>query len=323
MSNDKVTERENEISIGVSACLLGAKVRFDGGHKRDRYINDLLTEHFNFVPFCPEVAIGMGTPRQPIRLVDDQGNIRAIGTREADRDYTTQLNEYGTRVAETLDSLCGFVFKKDSPSCGMERVKVYADNGIPDKKGTGLFADKIMKKNPLLPVEDEGRLNDPVLRENFINRVYVYSRWKNLLDIGISKSALLDFHTRHKYLLLAHNQQAYRDLGRMLSSLDKANLAELSQQYIRRVMAVLKQRASRKTHVNVMQHLLGFLRPKLDVNDRAEMLDTIKAYARGEYPLVVPITLLKHHFRCNPHPFVNRQVYLDPHPRAMMLRNTI
>jgi uncharacterized protein YbgA (DUF1722 family) len=265
----------------------------------------------------------MGTPRQPIRLVDDQGNIRAIGTREADKDYTSQLNEYGTRVAETLDSLCGFVFKKDSPSCGMERVKVYADNGIPEKKGTGLFADKIMKKNPLLPVEDEGRLNDPVLRENFINRVYVYSRWKNLIDNGISKSGLLDFHTRHKYLLLAHNQQAYRELGRMLSSLNKANLAELAQQYIEHVMTVLKQRASRKTHVNVMQHLLGFLRPKLDVNDRAEMLDAIKAYAKGEYPLVVPITLLKHHFRCNPDPFVNRQVYLNPYPREMMLRNSI
>ncbi len=323
MNNRNITQGNKEISIGISACLLGAKVRFDGGHKRDRYINDLLSQHFRFVPFCPEVAIGMPTPREPIRLVDEQGNIRAVGTRDASQDFTVQLTGYGAKVADSIDTLCGFVFKKDSPSCGMERVKVYVDNRMPERKGRGLFAAQIMQRHPLLPVEEEGRLNDPVLRENFINRVFVFSRWKELQHVGITKAALIDFHTRHKYLLLAHNQQAYRQLGRILASMKDYDLSTLAQQYIERVMAILKKRASRKTHVNVLQHLVGFLRPKLNNYDRVEMLDTINAYARGEYPLIVPITLLKHHFRCNPHPFVDRQVYLDPHPRAMMLRNTI
>ncbi len=314
---------EKNISIGVSACLLGAKVRFDGGHKRDRYIDDMLSEYFNFVSYCPEVAIGMGIPRQPIRLVDDKGNIRAIGSRDAGSEYTQPLKDYGSKVANTLDDLCGFVFKKDSPSCGMERVKVYAENGIPEKKGTGLFAEQIMKNNPLLPVEEEGRLNDPVLRENFVNRVFVYSRWKQLVQAGITKAGLIEFHTRHKYLLLAHNQHIYRQLGRMLSALDRADMEALSQQYIETIMDVLKQRASRKKHVNVLQHLLGFLRSCLDAEDRAEVLDMIKAYGRGEYPLVVPITLLNHHFRRHPHPFVDQQVYLNPHPRELMLRNSI
>jgi uncharacterized protein YbgA (DUF1722 family)/uncharacterized protein YbbK (DUF523 family) len=323
MNIELKTEINDKISIGVSACLLGARVRFDGGHKRDRYINDLLGEHFHFVSFCPEVAIGMGIPREPIRLVDDQGNIRAVGTRDRGRDFTEQLTHYGKSVSGLIDTLCGFVFKKDSPSCGMERVKVYAENGMPEKRGTGLFARQIMKLNPILPVEEEGRLNDPVLRENFVNRVFVYARWKELMQEGISKSGLIDFHTRHKYLLLAHNQKDYREMGRMLSSLDKADMPEFAQHYIERVMVVLTQRSSRKKHVNVLQHLLGFLRSGLDADDRAEMLDAIKAYGNGEYPLIVPITLLQHHFRRNPHPYVNRQVYLNPHPRELMLRNGI
>lgn len=323
MKNADQVEQNSNISIGVSACLLGAKVRFDGGHKRNRYIDELLSEHFNFVSYCPEVAIGMSIPREPIRLVDDHGEIRVVGTRQPDNDFTQPMKSYGKRIAASMHELCGFVFKKDSPSCGMERVKVYAENGMPEKRGTGIFAHEIIKQNPLLPVEEEGRLNDPVLRENFVNRVYVYARWKALVQQGISKSALIDFHTRHKYLLLAHNQQTYRELGRMISALKQINLVEFSQQYIEKIMTVLAQPASRKKHVNVLQHLLGFLRPCLDPDDRAEVLDTIKAYGNGEYPLVVPVTMMQHHFRRNPHPFVNRQVYLNPHPRELMLRNNI
>jgi uncharacterized protein YbgA (DUF1722 family)/uncharacterized protein YbbK (DUF523 family) len=323
MNTEIKKEQDKEIAIGISACLLGAKVRFDGGHKRNSYIDGLLSEHFTFVAYCPEVAIGMSIPREPIRLVDDNGNIRVLGTHNPDNEFTDQLKTYGEKVAGSIDHLSGFVFKKDSPSCGMERVKVYAENGMPEKKGTGLFAEEIMKQNPLLPVEEEGRLNDPVLRENFINRVYVYARWQNLLQSGLTKYRLIEFHTRHKYLMLAHNQQEYRELGKSLSSVNKADVVKFSSEYINRVMMVLRHRASRKMHVNVLQHLLGFLRSHLDTEDRAEILDTIKAYSKGEYPLVVPITLLQHHFRRNPHPFVNQQVYLNPHPRELMLRNSI
>ena len=323
MKNNIQATADKKIIIGVSACLLGAKVRFDGGHKRNSYIDEKLGEHFLFTSFCPEVAIGMTIPREPVRLVDDGGNIRVQSTRDATVDYTEQLSDYGKKVASTIDDLRGFIFKNNSPSCGMERVKVYKNTGMPARKGIGVFAAEIMKQNPLLPVEEEGRLNDHVLRENFINRVYVYDRWLGLVDNGISKACLLDFHTRHKYLILSHNQQIYRKLGRELSQVDRNDVQDFSSYYIESVMKALKTPANRKTHVNVLQHLLGFLRSCLDAEDRAELLDSIGSYSRGEYPLVVPITLLQHHFRRNPHRFVSQQFYLNPHPRELMLRNLI
>jgi len=323
MNNKTDVMHNQKIAIGVSACLLGAKVRFDGGHKHNRYIEGLLGEHFSFVSYCPEVAIGMTIPRDPIRLVNTDGEIRVVASRDPDVDYSKQLTRYGNEVAGAIQHLRGFIFKKDSPSCGIERVKVYTENGYPKRNGTGFFANEIMKQNPLLPVEEEGRLNDHVLRENFVNRVYVYDRWMELVKSGVSKSRLIDFHTRHKYLLLAHNQQVYRELGRKLSSLERVDVDEFAQEYILAVMTTLKQKANRKTHVNVLQHLLGFLRSCLDGDDRAEILNAIKAYGKGEYPLIVPITLLRHHFRRNPHPFVSQQIYLAPHPDELMLRNNI
>jgi uncharacterized protein YbgA (DUF1722 family)/uncharacterized protein YbbK (DUF523 family) len=319
----KNTITNQTISIGVSACLLGAKVRFDGGHKRDRYISEFLGAQFKLQPYCPEVAIGMSTPREPIRLVNQDGEIRVTGTRDKTLDVTDALNNYGNKIAQSISSLCGFVFKKDSPSCGMERVKVYGKDNIPQKNGTGLFARQIMLHHPLLPVEEEGRLNDPTLRENFVNRVYVFARWKSLLASGLTKKALLEFHTHHKYLILAHHQERYRQLGRLLGKLDDVDINELAQTYITTLMQVLKQPSSRRKHVNVLQHLMGFLRERLGAEDRAEILDMIKAYGRGEYPLVVPITLLNHHFRKHRHPFTDQQVYLNPHPRELMLRNSI
>lgn len=324
MDPENESKTDFKIKIGVSACLLGDKVRFDGGHKRNRYITDFLSEYFSFVAYCPEMAIGLGTPREPIRLVDENGSIRALGIRDHTKDFTAQLTDYGKQISVSIDSLSAYIFKKNSPSCGMERVKVYRkDAAMPDKTGVGLFAAEIMRQNPLLPVEEEGRLNDDVIRENFVNRIYVYARWKAFIQAGISKAGLIDFHTCHKYLLLAHNQQAYRKLGQHLSCLKRPDLSDFANDYIHQVMGILTQQASRKTHVNVLQHLLGFLRTRLDAADRAEMLNAIHAYGNGDYPLIVPITLLQHHFRRNPHPFVNRQYYLYPHPRELMLRNAI
>jgi len=314
-------ESPKTIKVGVSACLLGKKVRFDGGHKRSHFIADSLTGYFEFVPFCPEVAIGMGTPRQPIRLTGDARSPEAVGVKTPELVVTQPLRDYGRKVAGNIDELSGFVFKKDSPSCGMERVKVYGSKGMPERSGTGLFAREIMRTHPLLPVEEEGRLNDPGLRDNFIARVYVYARWKALLDSGLTKSALISFHAGHKYLVMSHSTVMYRQLGKMLSDFTRASLEDIADSYIAALMQALGKPATRKRHTNVMQHLLGYLKNNLDSAHRADLGETIDAYRRGEYPLVVPIRLLQHHFSIHPHPYIKQQVYMNPHPQALQLRN--
>lgn len=310
------------IRVGVSACLLGAKVRFDGGHKRDRFIDEMLRRYFEFVPVCPEVAIGLGTPRPPIRLVQTAAGVRALGTRNAELDVTTDLQAYGREVAGSGE-LCGFIFKKGSPSCGMERVRIYDAHGVAHADGSGLFAAEVMRASPLLPVEEEGRLNDPVLRENFVSRVFVFARWHALLDAGLSRAALVSFHARHKLLILAHSTEGYRQLGRLVSNLQARPLKEIAGQYIEKLMTVIRQRATRKRHANVLQHLLGYLRKHADPGDRKDLLDAIESYRRGDYPLVVPVRLLHHQFLRHPHPYVNQQVYLDPYPQDLMLRNAV
>ena len=312
-----------QVRLGVSACLLGARVRFDGGHKRNRFLIDELGRYFEFVPFCPEVAIGMGTPRPSIRLVGDVLAPRALGSRDAGLDVTDALQAYSANRARRLQDLSGFIFKKDSPSCGMARVKVYSDKNMPQRDGVGIFARAVQQENPLLPVEEEGRLNDSALRENFVSRVFVYARWQALCQQGLSKKGLLDFHTRHKLLLMAHSPIAYRELGRLLAQSDNAILDELADRYVERVMEVLKAPASRKRHVNVLQHILGYLRKHVDAARRADLVDVIDDYRRGIVPLIVPVTLLQHHFRSNPHPWISRQVYMNPHPRELMLRNSL
>jgi uncharacterized protein YbgA (DUF1722 family)/uncharacterized protein YbbK (DUF523 family) len=311
------------VRLGVSACLLGAKVRFDGGHKRNRFVMEELGAHFEFVPFCPEVAIGMGTPRPTIRLVGDVQAPRAVGSKDPDLDVTDALRNYSADTSSRMDGLSGFVFKKDSPTCGMERVKVYGDKGMPSPEGTGIFARAVREANPLLPVEEEGRLNDPVLRENFISRVLVYARWQALRRQGLCKHGLIEFHASHKLLLLAHSPAVYRELGRMLAHLDGAGLDALADRYIARLMEAMKTRATRKRHANVLQHLLGYLRKHVDSANRADLVGVIDDYRLGLVPLVVPVTLLQHHFRRNPHPYISRQVYLNPHPRELMLRNVL
>jgi uncharacterized protein YbgA (DUF1722 family)/uncharacterized protein YbbK (DUF523 family) len=318
--NDILPER---IRVGVSACLLGHEVRFDGGHKRSRFITDELAACFDFVSFCPEVAVGLGIPRQPIRLVGEPGSPRALGVRDPGLDVTRSLRAYGCEVAGKIDDLCGFIFKKDSPSCGMERVRLYDDKGMPERVATGLFAKEIMAAQPLLPVEEEGRLNDADLRDNFVTRVYVYARWKELQAGQPDKASLVSFHARHKYLVLAHSTVMYRKLGRLLADLGRRPLEEISASYISDLMLALSRPATRKRHTNVLQHLLGYLKNNLDSAHRRDLADSIDAYRRGEYPLVVPLRLLQHHFSIHPHPYISEQVYLNPHPRGLKLRNTL
>lgn len=324
--SDLEHDREGEtpgIRVGISSCLMGAEVRFDGGHKRDAYVNGTLSEYFEFVPVCPEVAIGLGTPREPIRLVSVDGEVRVRGVRTPSLDVTGRLRDYGRKMAGEMRDISGYVFKRGSPSCGMERVKIYSEKGMPSKSGSGAYAEVFMAEQPLLPCEEEGRLGDPVLRENFIVRVFVYHRWQRLVAEGLTAARLVGFHTDHKFLLLAHNQSAYRRMGRLVAEAGKTPMTELGERYVAELMSALARRAGRKSHVNVLQHLLGFVSEHLDAGDRAEMVETIDQYRQGLVPLVVPITLLNHHFRRHPNEYVARQHYLRPHPHELMLRNLL
>ena len=327
-TREKSESTENElllekIRVGVSSCLLGQEVRFDGGHKRDNYLTGTLSGYFDFIPFCPEAAVGLGIPRQPIRLVRRGEEIRAVGVRTPELDPTDQLAAFAERTARQLGEISGYILKKDSPSCGMERVKIYNDKGMPERKGVGIYAGVLMQRLPLLPVEEEGRLGDAVLRENFIERVFVYHRWQRLVRKGLSAKGLIEFHSDHKFLILSHQQKAYRELGRLVANAGGSDLEKLAGEYVAILMNALKRPARPRKHVNVLEHLLGFLKEHLDKSDREEMAETIAQYREGLLPLIVPITLVRHHFRRHPDPYIQRQYYLSPHPKELMLRNSI
>lgn len=313
---------KERIQIGISSCLLGERVRFDKGHKNNSYIKNTLGNYFTFHPFCPEMAIGLGTPRETIRLVDTEDGIRAVGNKTEGHDVTERMKTNAEEQADWHRDLCGYILKKDSPSCGMERVKVYKKD-MPERVGSGLYAEVLMRNFPNLPVEEEGRLGDTVLRENFIKRVYAYRDWKDLVDAGLSMKALTDFHSAYKYALMSHDQDRTRVLGKMLGDGNKSKVDSLADCYFSEMMQILKVRATRKNHVNVLQHLQGFLKNDLDKEDKAEMVETISQYRESLVPLVVPIVLLRHHFRRHPKPFVERCKFLAPHPSELTLLNSL
>lgn len=317
-----------KLRLGISSCLLGNPVRFDSGHKHNAYITETLGEYFEFLAFCPEVTAGLGIPRPPIHLVKRPQGLRALHVKNHDLDVTEQLQTASQQLVYDPDlaSLSGFILKKDSPSCGMERVKIYAEpaNGQPpERSGIGLFAATLQKHYPNLPIEEEGRLCDPILRENFIGRVFVYQRWQQLIQKPPSANALIEFHSDHKYLIMAHDQKGLRELGQLVAQAGKTDLNTLQAQYIQQLMQVLTKRASRGQQANVLAHLMGYLPDDLARDDRAELVETIQHYQQGYLPLIVPITLLKHHFRKHPHPYIGRQYYLKPHPSELMLLNSI
>ena len=312
------------IKIGISACLLGQPVRFNGGHKASQLCMEVLSQHFEFVPLCPEQAIGLGVPRQPIRLLGDPQSPRAVGTVDRSLDVTEALDRYGRQVAGQLNDISGFILMQKSPSCGMERVKVYKDNGHPaEGGGRGLFAAALMRARPDLPVEEDGRLNDPVLRENFITRIFAHAEWQRLQHAGLTRKALVTFHERYKYQLMASNRAQYQLLGRAVAQLGNVALEEFAPRYFSQLMAALRQPASRGSHTNVLQHISGYLKRVLSAEEKQELQQLIEQYRRGIVPLVVPMTLLKHHLRRHPQAYIARQVYLQPHPETLSLRNAL
>ncbi len=309
-----------KIPIGISSCLLGENVRYDGGHRLDAYITGTLGEYFEFHPFCPEMGIGLGAPRPTLHLVKIDHAVRCVGIKNPDWDVTEPLRSYAKQQETLHANLCGHILKKNSPSCGMERVKVYND-GQPRADGVGIYAEEMMRLNPLLPVEEEGRLGDPGLRENFIQRVYVLHRWKTMLAEGLTASGLTRFHARHKLIIMSHDD--YRDLGQLLAGLNKASLAQVAEQYIAQLMTMLKKPATRKNHVNVLQHIQGYLKKALSADDKAELCEVIERYRTGYVPLIVPLTLLKHHFRKNPDPYIEDSYYMSPYPQELQLVNQL
>ncbi len=317
-------KEEIRIKVGISTCLLGQKVRFDGGHKHDRYITDILGEFFEFVPVCPEVAIGMGTPREAVRLEGEVGSPRMVGVRSG-RDWTDRMNTYARkRVRLFIDQpISGYILKKDSPSCGMERVRVYGKTGMPVRHGRGLYATELLKQLPFLPVEEEGRLNDVKLRENFIVRVFAYHRLQNLFNGNFSRAELVRFHTIHKYLLLAHSPEYYKKLGQLVANLKKYSPAQMRDAYSRMFMETLAFKTTTAKNVNVLQHILGFLKKHLTTFEKQDILNVIDEYHRQLVPLIVPITLLKHYLNKYDIIYIRDQVYLNPHPKELMLRNHV
>jgi uncharacterized protein YbgA (DUF1722 family)/uncharacterized protein YbbK (DUF523 family) len=312
------------LRLGISACLLGQEVRYDGGHKRDTFLSETLGRHVEWVPVCPEVELGLGIPREPIRLEGDPAHPRLVAPKSG-TDLTVAMARLAHARVEQLArmDLCGYVLKKDSPSCGMVRVRVHGLSGMPARRGTGVFAARVMARLPLLPVEEEGRLSDPVLRENFVERIFAYGRWRSALTAGMTRGRLVAFHTAHELLLLAHDPARYRQLGALVAHLRERPLRQVVADYGAGFMAALRTPATPRRHAHVLKHMLDHLSDGLGAAERRELLATIVDHRRGLLPLVVPLTLMKHHVRRLGVRYLEGQVYLDPHPKELMLRNHV
>lgn len=313
-----------KIKLGISACLLGENVRYDGGHKLDRFLRDTLGRYVDYVPVCPEAECGMGIPREAMRLEGNPDAPRLV-TRSTRIDKTEMMVSWAKKRIARLASedLCGFIFKSDSPSSGMERVKVYDEKGRPAKTGVGIFARMFMDAFPLLPVEEEGRLHDPQLRENFIERIFALRRWREVRGAGSPRGALVDFHTRHKLLLLPHSTKLYREMGKLVAEQKRHSLQDLWSKYEALLMEALKLKTSPKKHVNVLMHMMGYFREKLSADEKRELLELFERYAQGHLPLIVPLTLIGHYVRKYDESYLKEQVYLNPHPLELQLRNHV
>ncbi len=314
---------KTKIKLGISACLLGENVRYDGGHKKDDFLTDTLGQYVEYVPVCPETECGMGIPRETLRLVGDPESPRMLTTRSG-IDHTERMIQWAEKKVAELESseLCGFIFKSNSPSSGMERIKVYNDKGMPVKKGVGMFARIFMKHFPRIPVEDEGRLHDPVLRENFIERIFVLKRWRETL-IKKNLGKLVEFHTRHKLLLLSHSTTHYRQMGKLVAEGKKIPIARLFDQYEQMLTDALKLKATPKKHINVLQHIMGYFKTQLSPDEKQELSEIFEQYVNDLVPLIVPITLLNHYVRKYQQPYLRDQIYLHPHPAELKLRNHV
>lgn len=322
--NSYVT-RPGLVRLGISSCLLGEEVRYNGGHVKDDFLVNTLGQYVQWVPVCPEVEMGMGVPRENVRLVGDAEDPRLVAPKSG-TDHTDTMKKWaGQRLLELEGmDLHGYILKKDSPSCGLFRTKVYGGVAAPSRNGRGLFARELVNKFPMLPLEEEGRLRDPKLRENFIGRVFAYQRLLGLISNGAKAKNLIEFHASHKLSIMAHNPQCQKELGQLVAEAGRVAIDDLTAEYGRIFMETLGQIATNRKHANVLQHLMGYLKKYLDIADKGEMAELINQYRQGFLPLVVPLTLLRHHLNRHPVPeWVNQQTYLNPYPQELMLRNHV
>ena len=299
-----------KIKLGISTCLLGKNVRYDGGHKLDRFLKDTLGQYVDYVPVCPEVECGLPIPRESMHLEGDLDSPRLVTSRTK-QDMTERMVRWAERRVVELEKedLCGFIFKSDSPSSGMERIKVYNEKGMPVKKGVGIFAKIFMDHFPLLPVEEEGRLHDPNLRENFIERIFTLKRWREILERKESRGNVVDFHTRHKLLILSHSPRHYQAMGKLVAKAKNLSLKEFYQEYQTLLMESLTLKTTSKKNANVLQHMMGYFKEQLSADEKKELLEVIDHYRQEYIPLIVPITLIQHYVRKYDQPYLKEQVY--------------
>ena len=316
--------RLRPIRIGVSACLLGEQVRFDGGHKRDAFLTETFWRFVEWVPVCPEVECGLGTPREAMRLVRVEHRLRLL-TVKTGTDLTSRMERFSRSRVSALaaENLSGYVLKKDSPSCGLDRVKAYDRHGSSARSGRGLFAAALVDAYPCLPIEEEGRLADPRLRDNFVERVFAHWRLRGLFEGRWTVGDLVDFHTAHKLLLLAHATEAYRQLGRLVAGARGMSRRDLERRYVDGFMRALAQLATTRRQTNVLQHMAGYFKDRIDAASKHELAEVIADYRRGLVPLVAPLTLIRHHVRTLDVTYLAGQTYLEPHPKELMLRNHV
>ena len=313
-----------KIRLGISACLLGENVRYDGGHKLDRFLTETLGQYVEYVPVCPEVECGLPIPREALRLVGKPDFPRLVTT-HTKQDLTDRMTQWAQKRVVELERerLFGFIFKSDSPSSGMERVKVYGDQGMPAKRGIGMFAKTFMEHFPLLPVEEEGRLHDPILRENFIERIFTLKRWREIVAQKENRGNLVSFHTRHKLLILSHSPKYYETMGKWVAQAKDLPLKELYQKYQILLMEALFLKTTPKKNSNVLQHMMGYFKKQLSSDEKQELLEVIDRYRQEYIPLIVPTTLMNHYVRKYNQPYLKEQVYLSPHPMELQLRNHV
>ena len=313
-----------KIRLGISSCLLGEQVRYDGSHKLDHYLTDTLGQFVDWVPVCPEVEYGLPIPREAMRLVGNSLSPRLI-TRNSGVDHTEGMLKWAKKKLRELENedFCGFIFKSKSPSSGLKGVKVYTESGMPSTRGSGIFGGAFTRKFPLIPVEDDGRLHDPDLRENFIERVFVFRRWKDFIESGTSRGSLVSFHTDHKLLIMSHSPRHNSLLGRMVAAVKKQNLTPLLSEYITLLMECLSLLATVKKNTNVLMHTVGYFKKNLTADEKTELLHIINNYHSGLIPLIVPITLMNHYVRKYEEPYLKRQYYLSPYPLELMLKNHV
>lgn len=315
---------EERIKVGISSCLLGAKVRYDGGHKLDHYLKETLGKYVDWIPVCPETEMGLSVPREAMRLVGDPKSPRLM-TVKTEIDHTENMLRWAMEKLNELnrENLCGFVFKSRSPSSGLKGVKIYNASGAVSSSGTGIFAKAFTERFPLLPVEDDGRLHDPALRENFIERIFVYRRWQDFIKKGGASGDLVSFHTDHKFLILAHSPKHYAILGKIVANSGRNKPGEIQNEYLKNLLEGLKLIATVKKNTNVLQHISGYLKKFLSTEEKQELKEIILDYYKGLIPLIVPVTLINHYVRKYGEKYLKRQYYLAPHPLELMLRNHV